>query len=207
MVHCNQCEADWEPRKSNGSPVQCPRCKRVDWAEKKKWSVADMARAHQVVAQAVRSGRLVRDSCCVCGSSEGVEGHHDDYDKPLAVIWLCKKHHEQRHSEIGYPLVDYNKKDTKPQKPMAIYECKRCGEPWCFHGTGRPIRCGKCKSPYWDRERQDAVECPKPSGVDRRIPGKVPDDVLPVKGSSVGVGKGCPECGAMSGHQKWCKRK
>jgi hypothetical protein len=36
---------------------------------------------------------------------------------------------------------------------MEIKTCKRCGEPWCFHGTGRPIRCGKCKSPYWDRER------------------------------------------------------
>ena len=36
---------------------------------------------------------------------------------------------------------------------MEIKNCKRCGEPWCFHGTGRPIRCGKCKSPYWDRER------------------------------------------------------
>ena len=39
---------------------------------------------------------------------------------------------------------------------MEIKNCKRCGEPWCFHGTGRPIRCGKCKSPYWDRERVNA---------------------------------------------------
>ena len=73
---------------------------------------------------------------------------------------------------------------------MEIKNCKRCGEPWCFHGTGRPIRCGKCKSPYWDRERQDAVECRKPSGVDRRVPGTVPNDVLPVESVPVGSDEG-----------------
>ena len=84
--------------------------------------------------------------------------------------------------------------------------CLRCGHNWRPRKDDPPVQCPRCRSPYWDRERQDAVECPKPSGVDRRIPGKVPDDVLPVKGSSVGVGKGCPECGAMSGHQKWCSK-
>lgn len=35
---------------------------------------------------------------------------------------------------------------------MEIKHCKRCGEEWCYRGGGEPIRCGKCKSPYWDRE-------------------------------------------------------
>lgn len=38
---------------------------------------------------------------------------------------------------------------------MELKTCKRCGEVWCFHGSGRPLRCGKCKSPYWDRARRD----------------------------------------------------
>ena len=36
---------------------------------------------------------------------------------------------------------------------MKIEHCERCGEDWCYRGKGRAIRCGKCKSPYWDRER------------------------------------------------------
>ena len=28
---CKQCGAEWTPRVEN--PVQCPRCKRVDWKE------------------------------------------------------------------------------------------------------------------------------------------------------------------------------
>ena len=36
---------------------------------------------------------------------------------------------------------------------MEIKHCERCGGDWCYRGTGRPLRCGKCKSPYWDRPR------------------------------------------------------
>ena len=35
---------------------------------------------------------------------------------------------------------------------MEIKHCKRCNRDWCFRGTGRPLRCGKCKTPYWDVE-------------------------------------------------------
>ena len=68
--------------------------------------------------------------------------------------------------------------------------CLRCGHNWRPRKDDPPVQCPRCRSPYWDRERKDAVECPKPSGVDRRIPGKVPDDVLPVEGVPVGSDEG-----------------
>ena len=34
MVHCNQCDLDWEPRVEN--PRACTRCKRYDWNQPKK---------------------------------------------------------------------------------------------------------------------------------------------------------------------------
>ena len=49
-------------------------------------------RARQAVANAVRDGRLKKMFCAVC-KAEKVESHHEDYEKPLEVIWLCKKHH------------------------------------------------------------------------------------------------------------------
>lgn len=42
---------------------------------------------------AIRLGILVCRPCEVCGKTK-VEAHHDDYDKPLDVRWLCKDHHE-----------------------------------------------------------------------------------------------------------------
>ena len=35
-------------------------------------------------------------------------------------------------------------------KSVEIKHCKRCECDWCFRGAGRPLRCGKCKTPYWD---------------------------------------------------------
>jgi hypothetical protein len=52
--------------------------------------------AKLVVAKAIRQGTLVRLSCQVCGS-QPAQAHHDDYNKQLDVIWLCRSHHGERH--------------------------------------------------------------------------------------------------------------
>lgn len=31
MLTCLRCGGSWRPRKVGSDPVQCPRCKRVDW--------------------------------------------------------------------------------------------------------------------------------------------------------------------------------
>lgn len=56
-------------------------------------------RARYAVANAIRDGRLKKRPCEVCGAKK-VEGHHEDYSRPLDVNWLCNVHHRARHSEI-----------------------------------------------------------------------------------------------------------
>jgi len=51
------------------------------------------------VRRAIERGELERKPCEVCGSPD-VEAHHEDYDKPLEVKWLCPKDHTARHLEI-----------------------------------------------------------------------------------------------------------
>jgi hypothetical protein len=56
-------------------------------------------RAHSLVSRAIKKALLVRAPCCRCGSERSL-AHHEDYDKPLDVIWLCQPCHKQRHKEI-----------------------------------------------------------------------------------------------------------
>lgn len=55
-----------------------------------------------MVGNAVRDGRLKKLKYCErCGTKEKrLMGHHEDYYKPLEVIWLCQPCHVQRHKEI-----------------------------------------------------------------------------------------------------------
>ena len=58
-------------------------------------------RAHNAVTRAVRKGNLVRQPCCRCGNEKSF-AHHEDYDKPLDVMWLCQPCHKQRHKELKH---------------------------------------------------------------------------------------------------------
>jgi hypothetical protein len=50
-----------------------------------------------MVTLAVKSGWLVKGPCRDCGTTDKVEAHHPDYDRPLDVIWLCPTHHLAEH--------------------------------------------------------------------------------------------------------------
>jgi hypothetical protein len=55
---------------------------------------------HGKVCRALKSGKLTRQPCQVCGEMR-VQAHHEDYSKPLDVMWLCTKHHAERHVELN----------------------------------------------------------------------------------------------------------
>jgi len=59
--------------------------------------------AHCIVNNAVRDGRLTKQSSCAeCGASNRViHAHHDDYARPLDVRWLCVPCHRAWHDKNG----------------------------------------------------------------------------------------------------------
>ena len=58
-------------------------------------------RAHNIVNNSVRDGKLFKQPCEICGEGRGIHAHHDDYLKPLNVRWLCSAHHSQWHAKNG----------------------------------------------------------------------------------------------------------
>ena len=55
--------------------------------------------AHNAVARAVKSGALTKQSCEWCGNEKTL-AHHENYDLPLDVMWLCQPCHKKRHKQI-----------------------------------------------------------------------------------------------------------
>lgn len=68
---------------------------------KSEWRKRNLikSRAHLKVARAVCKGTLSKKCCEVCYEQK-VEAHHPNYDEPLNVIWLCRKHHAELHAQI-----------------------------------------------------------------------------------------------------------
>lgn len=62
----------------------------------------DYMAAHNAVARAVKSGKLIRPLRCErCHVKEKIDAHHDDHSKKLNVMWLCPVCHAQRHKELN----------------------------------------------------------------------------------------------------------
>lgn len=75
-----------------------PHRKEHHKAKEAKWKVNNPGKKniHLKVHRALRSGKIVKKPCSVCGD-KNVHGHHEDYSKPLEVIWLCPLHHAEIH--------------------------------------------------------------------------------------------------------------
>ena len=85
------------------------RLRQAAWRRENKSKVAEVvsewkkrnpqkSAAHTLVLWAIRTGVLKRSKFCEeCGLIGKVEGHHEDYLKPLELNWLCKLCHSKKH--------------------------------------------------------------------------------------------------------------
>lgn len=60
--------------------------------------MASKMKTRRITRDAIKKGILIKQPCKVCGI-EKVEAHHEDYGKPLEVIWLCRDHHHELHKK------------------------------------------------------------------------------------------------------------
>jgi hypothetical protein len=98
--------------------------------------------ARLAVARAIESGELVRPlSCERCRAMPapvivnektpfdfemaGIHAHHEDYNLPLYVQWLCRRCHMIRH---------------KMEKPLATFLARQIVRKWCTNQLGNHKR-------------------------------------------------------------------
>lgn len=61
----------------------------------------DRIKARSIVTMAINRGDLIPQYCEICGTTQNIQAHHQNYHKALAVIWLCHKHHTEHHTKLN----------------------------------------------------------------------------------------------------------
>lgn len=56
-------------------------------------------KAHGAIFRAVKTGRIVKCPCSVCGDVKSFAHHHKGYalENVFVITWLCRKHHNEAH--------------------------------------------------------------------------------------------------------------
>lgn len=96
-------KTDWEYHPSKAKPPKVSTMDRIATRKRRsagttQWTAENPEKtaAAVMVRREIAKGRMERLPCVVCGNPNS-DGHHEDYAKPLDVIWLCKKHHRAIH--------------------------------------------------------------------------------------------------------------
>lgn len=55
-------------------------------------------KAREILNNTLISGKIKR-GVCHCGKTK-TQAHHEDYNKPLDVVWLCVDHHMELHRKL-----------------------------------------------------------------------------------------------------------
>ena len=71
-------------------------------ADRKRYQFSpEKLKARIAVNHTIRDGKITRPSICeYCFEKGLIDGHHEDYSKPLDVDWLCKKCHKELHRKV-----------------------------------------------------------------------------------------------------------
>lgn len=72
-----------------------------EYGKKRYQKFRHKALAVAKVSHAVKNGTLIKPTnCSSCLSEAVIYGHHEDYSKPLDVVWLCDPCHKHRHGRL-----------------------------------------------------------------------------------------------------------
>jgi len=85
-------------READGLTFYERNAERIKAERRERYDDPD-GRRKALVRAAARRAHPDPQPCERCGD-ERADRHHDDYDKPLVIIWLCRSCHVKRHIEL-----------------------------------------------------------------------------------------------------------
>lgn len=93
---CSWCDKTYIPKVNKS--IYCSRnCN----AHANSYKYPIKRKARKLLGYAISSGLVIKsDHCEICFSNSNIHGHHEDYNKPLEVLWVCAKCHKGIHKKI-----------------------------------------------------------------------------------------------------------
>jgi len=83
-----------------------PEKNRERWRKRKRKN-DKKEKARDILNKAVKTGIILKpDICAKCGRAIKLTAHHDNYDEPLKVEWLCYECHGKLHRKDNQPRND-----------------------------------------------------------------------------------------------------
>lgn len=70
------------------------KCRKVKGL--KDPTIAVRTKTRRKTNDLLKRGKIKKKPCVVCKSQE-VLAHHEDYNNPWKIIWICEKHHKEYH--------------------------------------------------------------------------------------------------------------
>jgi len=90
--------AEKDKERKKGKKLSTEKHNEYSNNKRKKHPLKYKARA--IVCYLIRSGQLQKMPCEICNHKEA-EAHHDDYNFPYNIRWLCKDHHMKHHRKYN----------------------------------------------------------------------------------------------------------
>jgi len=85
------------------------------------------AEAYRVYRSAIFNHALVNPGkCSICPETNYIVAHHEDYSKPLDVVWFCGSCHQRRHAELRRNgTARYHQEKSKMKMPDREYKAQK----------------------------------------------------------------------------------
>jgi ribosomal protein S27AE len=84
--YCLKCHAEY-------MRLNRPRHSQLTDEQRKKANARSYAHVY------LKRGKIQKQNCVKCGSDNS-QMHHEDYDKPIEVIWYCRICHLELHKNL-----------------------------------------------------------------------------------------------------------
>ena len=98
LLKCIDCDISFLGNEKGIILLRCPACR--------EFRSKQQSRVNATVNNAIKRGHISREPCEVCGKDKA-EAHHENYDEPFNITWLCIVHHREVHNKKYYELIDH----------------------------------------------------------------------------------------------------